>query len=378
MLALVLIAVAETEIATGASYEGMPTWPGAPAVTHVVVVVLVAPVVIRRLRPRLALALAVILLTTDLLLLGGTQSGVGFVLLVIVLYSGAAHIRPAWPSLAAAAVLLVVVATRPGAITGVGDLVFFLGLNSIAVVLGHAVRLRHAQIERLTQQQEELRRLHGAEVAAATAAERAAIAGELHDIVAHAISVVVIHAQAGTRMLPDEPERAADTLRTIESSGRAALVELRRLLTVLDGGEQSEAMAPTPSVANLQDVVDRLRSAGLVVQLTQDDLPPLPAATELAIHRTVQEALTNALKHAPGRPVQVRIRRDDEGGRVEVTVENPAGGVPTAVQGSARGLIGMRERLTLVGGTLSTGAEDGRFVVRASVPLESSPARRIA
>ncbi|WP_375400468.1 sensor histidine kinase [uncultured Amnibacterium sp.] len=373
LLGCAMIAVAEIEIATGATYEHVPVWPGPRAVTSVAVVVLIAPVVLRRVRPRLALALLSALLASVLLLLGDVQSGVAFVLLVVILYSGAAHIRRAWPSLTAAAVLVVVVGTRPGAITGVGDLVFFAGLTALAIVLGRAVRLRHEQIDRLTRQEQELRRLHAAEVAAATAAERAAIAGELHDIVAHAISIVVIEAQVGRRMLPDEPGRASEALRTIESSGRAALTELRRLLTVLDGGEQADATAPTPSVANLADVVDRLRAVGLAVDVGQDELPPLPAATELAIHRTVQEALTNSLKHAPGKPVRVRIRRDDEHGQVEVTVQNAAGDQAGAVPGSARGLIGMRERLRLVGGTLTTGPQGAEFVVRATVPLDAVP-----
>jgi signal transduction histidine kinase len=185
----------------------------------------------------------------------------------------------------------------------------------------------------------------------------------------------VIQAQVGKRAVDRDPERARDALGTIEDTGRAALVELRRLLTVLaSGGDADEPTAPTPSVANLADVVDRLRAAGLEIQLDQDPLPALPAATELAIHRTVQEALTNALKHAPGRPVRVRIRADAEHDRAEITVENPVAERSGIVPGSARGLIGMRERLELVGGTLATGADGGVFTVRAVVPLDRATA----
>jgi signal transduction histidine kinase len=344
-------------------------------VTGVVVVLLVAPILLRRIRPLLGLVLGTALLTADLIVLGGTESGAGFVLLVVLLYSGAAHLDRPWPSLVAAVVLLAAVITRPGALTGVGDVVFFLGLTVLALLLGRAVRLRQRQIAVLHRQREELERLHAVEVAAATAAERAAIARELHDIVAHAVSIVVIQAQVGGRAVDRDPARAREALRTIEDTGRAALVELRRLLTVLaPGGSADEPTAPTPSVANLADVVERMRSAGLDVDLEQDPLPALPAATELAIHRTVQEALTNALKHAPGRPVRVRIRADEAHDRVDITVENPLGDPSGTVPGSARGLIGMRERLALVGGTLATGAAGGAFTVHATVPLQPATA----
>lgn len=372
LLATAIVAVAEVEIATGATYGHEPVWPGPPAITRILVALLAVPVLLRRLRPRVALVAGSALLLVDALALGGTQSGVGFVFLAVLLYSAAAHIRLLWPTLAAAAVLLLAIGTRPGAVQGVGDLVFFLGMSALPIVLGRAVQLHLRQVAVLERQREELVRLHAAEVAAATAAERAAIARELHDIVAHAVSVVVIQAQAGARILRADPDRTEAALASIEASGRDALTELRRLLSVLTAGADGDAAtAPAPRIADIAALVERMRDAGLEVDLAQEPVPPLAAAAELAVHRTVQESLTNALKHAPGRPVSVRISA--EGGDVAVVVRNPVPPTRTAssLPSTARGLIGMRERIALVGGVLATGVVDGVFTVDARVPSEA-------
>jgi signal transduction histidine kinase len=203
---------------------------------------------------------------------------------------------------------------------------------------------------------------------AAAAEERARIARELHDIVAHRVSTVVIQAEAGL-MTADEPERTRDALAAIRDSGRQALGELRRLLGLLQEGPDGAPVAPQPGLGGLEELVTGARGAGLDVALRVDgDLSDLPPSTDLAAFRIVQEALTNALRHART-PTGVRLDR----ARSELTVEvrNALAPGDTAFAGGAgHGLAGMRERVRVFGGTLAAGPDGGDFVVRAVLPID--------
>ena len=203
----------------------------------------------------------------------------------------------------------------------------------------------------------------------AIAEEQARIARELHDIVAHSVSIMVVQAGAARRLIAGSPGRAAEALQTVEESGRQALSELRQLLGVLSEDSQEAALAPQPGLAQLDVLVERLRQTGFAVELTREGAgEAVPPGLELAGYRVVQEALTNALKHAGGAPTRVVVRFAD--GRLELEVRNARGPAASDAQGAGRGLVGMRQRVAVYGGDLEAGPlPDGGFAVRARLPL---------
>jgi signal transduction histidine kinase len=202
----------------------------------------------------------------------------------------------------------------------------------------------------------------------AVAGERARIARELHDVVAHSVSVMVVQAQAGPRLLADL-EQAKSSFRSIETTGREALVELRRLLGVLRSGDEHAATAPQPGLGALDALVEQVRQAGLRVDLRIEGEPAqLPAGVDLSAYRIVQEALTNTLKHAGSAEAEVIVRYGSA--TLELEILDNGVGPHTRVNGSGHGLVGMRERVALYGGLLETGNRNGHgFAVRARLPL---------
>jgi signal transduction histidine kinase len=205
---------------------------------------------------------------------------------------------------------------------------------------------------------------------AAVAAERGRIARELHDVVAHSMSVMVVQAGAARSVLRHDLDEAERALSSIEESGRVGLAEMRRLLAA--DGEGSASLAPQPGLEHLDELLDRMRTTGLAVELVREGSPrSLPPGMDLSAYRIVQEALTNALKHGgDGTHARVLLRYEDQAIQVEVTDDGR--GPPAAIDGSGRGLIGLRERVTLFGGELSSGARPGGgFVVHARIPLDN-------
>ena len=205
----------------------------------------------------------------------------------------------------------------------------------------------------------------------AVAEERARIARELHDVVAHSVSVMVVQAQAGTRLL-DEPERLRGAFSSIEASGREALVELRRLLGILRTDDEQLAIGPQPGLDSLEALVEQVREAGLPVELRVEGEPvQLPPGVDLSAYRIVQEALTNALKHAGQAEAEVVVRYRASSLELEVVDNGAAAAATVSGSGSGHGLIGMRERVALCGGVLEAGARNGHgYAVRARLPLE--------
>lgn len=203
----------------------------------------------------------------------------------------------------------------------------------------------------------------------AIAEEQARIARELHDIVAHSVSIMVVQAGAARRLVAGSPDRAAEALRTVEDSGREALTELRQLLGVLSEQSAEAALAPQPGLAQLDVLVDRLRQTGFAVDLRREGTPrPLPPGLELAAYRVIQEALTNALRHAGGAPTRVLVAFVD--GRLDLEVRNVRGQAAAAAEGAGRGIVGMRQRVAVYGGELEAGPlPEGGFAVRARLPL---------
>jgi signal transduction histidine kinase len=230
------------------------------------------------------------------------------------------------------------------------------------LVRTHAVQ--SARLADLTRQLVEEQR-HVAERAVAD--ERRRIARELHDVIAHSVSVMVVQAGAARELLGRDQAGVADSLDEIQRSGRAALGETGRLLGLLREPEQSE-VAPQPTAADIPRLVEGFRGSGLDVQLELDgSTVGLPAGLDLSLFRIVEEGLTNALKHTPGAVVVVRYRRAAD--RVEVDLASGSGGTPRLASGG-HGLVGMRERVAVFGGSLTAGpTPDGGFLVQARMPL---------
>ncbi|MFD4605031.1 sensor histidine kinase [Streptomyces sp. NPDC058464] len=223
-------------------------------------------------------------------------------------------------------------------------------------------RMRLAEVER--RQAEALR--------SAVEHERARIARELHDVVTHNVSVMVIQAGAARKIMDSSPEQAREALLAVEAGGRTAMGELRQVMGLLtmDDPEETE-LEPQPGLERLGPLVDRTRGTGTPVELSvSGTVRPLPGGVELAAYRVVQEALTNALKHASGSRAVVRVDYGEDELRVEVADSGGTPG-PAAATGNGRGLIGLRERLAVHGGTLSNGPRPlGGYRVRARIPLE--------
>lgn len=232
---------------------------------------------------------------------------------------------------------------------------------------GDAVRGLEERSRRLERERELVTQVAAAE-------EQARIARELHDIVAHSVSIMVVQAGAARRLIAGSPARAAEALQTVEESGRTALAELRQLLGVLSEQSEEAALAPQPGLAQLDTLVERLRQTGFAVDLRREGTPrPAQPGLELAAYRVIQEALTNALKHAGGAPTRVLVRFADGG--LELEVRNARGRAAPDAEGAGRGLAGMRQRVAVYGGDLDAGPlPDGGFAVRVRLPLAGEEA----
>jgi signal transduction histidine kinase len=242
-------------------------------------------------------------------------------------------------------------------------------LLSVVVVwlLAWSMRTRRLYVDSLEDRAvtAERERDHLARIAVAE--ERARIARELHDMVAHSLSVMIVHADGATLALDKAPDRAREALRTVSDTGRGALVEMRHLVTVLRSNDDGTEDARTSVTTTL----DRARAAGLSVRAEiSGDPAAVPAGVELAAFRIVQESVTNALKHAgPGASAALRLAYSPAGVEIDFR-DNGTGGVDS---GGGHGLIGMRERVALYGGSITAGTDPaGGWRVTASIPVESS------
>ena len=216
------------------------------------------------------------------------------------------------------------------------------------------------------------------ETAARTAvdAERADIARELHDIVSHNVSVMVVQASAAREVFAAQPAEAAAALRAVEEAGRETMAELRHLLGVLaPAADGSDELAPQPSLSRLSPLIDRVAFAGLPVEVRISGEPrPLPPGVDLTAYRIIQEALTNALKHGDGSRAEVTVRYAPHQLRVEVLNSGPSvlsgGRPPAGPDAEGRGLLGLRQRVAVYGGDLDARRRlGGGFRVRAKIPL---------
>ncbi|MBR7838714.1 sensor histidine kinase [Actinospica durhamensis] len=253
---------------------------------------------------------------------------------------------------------------------------FFCAPMIIAWVMGDSMQYRRAYYLDLEEKARrlELERDQQAQIAAAT--ERARIARELHDVVAHNVSVMVVQAEGAAYAMDTAPENTRKALGAIAETGRSALVEMRRLLGVLRTQDGAAERAPQPGVGQLEDLLEQVRSSGLPVELTVDGIPvELRQGVALAAYRIVQESLTNARKHG-GTAVSASVGMYYGERELRLVVQDDGRGVEALTDGQGSGLTGMRERVAMFGGALSAGPlEVGRgFRVEARLPYESAAA----
>lgn len=331
----------------------------------------IVPLAWRRRLPLVVVVVVVAAATIQSFTVGDWPSFQVFVALVIALYSAAAHCDRRG-ALAGAAVTATGVAGNQIAQIVDGESLsdvpgpwILLGAVWIG---GRALRRRQLVAERLAEYALALDRRREEDARHAVTEERSRIARELHDIVAHAISVIVVQAQAAQRVLEGEQTSARESLTAIEDTGRNALVEMRRLLDMLRKDGIDPDLAPQPNLEHLGALVAQVRDTGVDVDLrVEGDRRLLPAGVELTAFRIVQEALTNAVKHAGPARARVTIRyRPDV---LEVEVVDDGRGATAKPASAGHGLIGMRERAAIVGGVVEAGsASESGFAVRALLP----------
>ncbi len=275
------------------------------------------------------------------------------------MYAFAVWARPRWFGIGLVAIALGGLATIPADPSAYKTTVQFVVVSTVVILLVHRLV---GDRERRMRMAERERELAGRE---AVVEERARIARELHDVIAHHVSMIVLQAGAERRVL-DESDSSREVLETIERTGRSALAETRRLLGMLRS-EEDDPLAPQPRLRDVPLLIGQVREAGLPVELDiEGTQPELPAGIELSAYRIVQEALTNALKYAGDAHARVRIAYRPESIEIEVSDDGP--GQPAAAGG--HGLVGMRERVALYGGRFTAGrGETGGFTVQVTLPV---------
>jgi signal transduction histidine kinase len=266
--------------------------------------------------------------------------------------------------------LVIIVYKIPGAQTA-SDFIFIPLRFAATWVAGYAVRVRSAQAEAAEVRATHAERDREAAARVAVAEERSRIARELHDIVAHAVSVMVLQVGAVRHKLPAALAEASDALKGVERTGRTALTEMRHLLAAMRPDGDEAEFTPQPGLDGLDSLVDQIGRAGLPVRLHVDGSPfPLPRAIELSAYRIVQEGLTNALKHARATRADVTVRYEPTGLQIEVRDDGEGG---STSDGLGHGLVGVRERVKIYGGEMNAGtATGGGFVLSTRLPINGN------
>ena len=291
---------------------------------------------------------------------------------LVTAYTAAAHLRP---RLATAALACLYAAIAVSALHGPSGLLWGGILVGGAALAGFALRDRRRHVSQLAELAHQLELARDENARAAVAGERARIARELHDVVAHSVSVMVVQAGAAEEVLGADPGKAREPLRSVQDTGRQALVELRRLLGVLRTDRSEAALAPQPGLDQVGGLAAQVQGAGVAVELCVDgDRDGIPAGVDLAAYRIVQEALTNVLKHATASHAVVRVGYRPDAIELEVLDDGhgPLGAGHDGA-GTGQGLIGMRERASLYGGVVEARPRaEGGFAVRARLPVRSA------
>lgn len=250
--------------------------------------------------------------------------------------------------------------------------IFWIGsFVAVSWTIGVVLSRRGAQARELAERAKRLEHEHIEAAERAVAEERQRIARELHDVIAHSVSVMTVQAGAVRRLLHPEQEKERQALETVEATGRQALTEMRRLVGLLREQGAMPEFSPQPGMGTIESLLDGVRAAGLPVELEVDGAPQeLPPGVDLAAYRVVQEALTNALKYGGTAHAWVAVHWRDGELELEISNDGSSGGDGS---GGGHGLAGMRERVSLYGGAIESGPRDGGgYVVRARLPLEEA------
>ena len=372
-LAVILLVAAEIEMLSIGVERG-PLW-----LNMLVVAGYTVPFAWRHQRPLLAAGVSIgCIVLLSVTLTDATDYFLPFLSAMIAAYGAGAY-ADGWPTVAALAGvvggILTVSAFQPDPV--VGDFVFPASFGTIMWLAGRAVRTRTRLTEALHEETVREQEARAQETQRAAAEERRRIAREMHDVVAHSVSVMVVQAGGARRILEREPERAVAAAEQIERTGREALAEMRRLLGVLHAEAEEHERAPQPTMGGVEALVERARAAGLPVELHQEGEPrSLPAGLDLAAYRVVQEGLTNAIKHSGGAATEVHVRWSERTLELEIADRGPGPAGERSDTVGGHGLVGMRERVKLYGGELQAGRRrGGGFRVRAKLPLVSEDAQ---
>ena len=345
----------------------------APRLEAVAALFTTIPIALRRYRPLGVLAVTV---TAETLILVFSRDSPVPLGVIVALYTVGAYCERRVSIRAAALVALPItvgqiVNNGPHA----GRVIPELAVFAIAWVIGDNVRTRRAYLAELEARAERLEREREEKADRAVVEERARIARELHDVIAHNVSVMVVQAAAGEDVFDEDPGKARESLAAVASTGRAALTELRRLLGVIraDDDRGEPAYMPQPGIEYLDELVRQVRETGLGVELSVlGEARPVPEGVGLCAYRIVQEALTNTLKHAHASTAQVQLRYVADALELQV-LDDGRGLSSVNGEASGQGLIGMRERVALFGGELTAGPRSGPgYEVRARLPLEEA------
>jgi signal transduction histidine kinase len=339
-----------------------PRW-----VSVVAAILIAGPIAVRRKLPVPALAVSggasVVALASGVIPIVATGAPVSAVAIVLYLVASGTPRRRSLPALVACLAASPVLVMFDRYVLGRGeawdDTLFGVSFAWLVLVTGWTLGFAARQ-----------QRRHAGEAAArqterAVAEERLRIARELHDIVAHSMSVIAVKAGIGNHVAEQRPAEAREALRVIEATSRGSLTEMRHLLGVLRSEVDSPELAPAPSPAGIPALVERARSAGVTVSLSLDDTDGLPEGVGLSVYRIVQEALTNVVRHAAPAHCAVTMAVAEDEVRVEVVDD----GKRVTLHGSGHGLIGMRERVAVFGGTFEAGPRaEGGWAVSAVLP----------
>jgi signal transduction histidine kinase len=337
----------------------------------VTIVAAAGPIAIRRVNPLGALVIGCVAIFVHIV--ANWPEGSSPMALLLLTYTVAAWDTPRRAAVGLGAVYATLVllgfADTPGLDTlgVVGNIAFF----TVGWTVGIALRARRQTLEARVREAEERANVERQSAARAIAEERLRIAQELHDVVAHSMSVIAVQAGVGAHVLADHPDQARTALEAISATSRGTLTEMRRLLGVLRDGDGERSHAPAPGVADVPQLVEDVRAAGVPVTLTMTGSTDcVNAGVELSAYRVVQEALTNVIKHA-GNPTHVDVTVGYEPGSlaVEVVDDGRGAAAPNGLNGSHHGLLGMRERVEVWGGELAVGPIDGGgYRVAARLP----------
>jgi signal transduction histidine kinase len=350
---------------------------GAAAVTIVAAVLFPATLALRSLNPAAMAGTAAFVLLTQSMLGGRLTTTLTIAFASMLIAFSVGLLLPRRRGVAWAAVLLLAawfdrLVTQSPDFGLLSDFAFTLVIAVGAPFLaGAALRDRRERTEQLECLNRELEDQREQQAQLAAQEERARIAREMHDVVAHSVSLMVVQAGAARQLLDRDPQQSREALLSVESVGRQALGELRRSLGMLRNGDDEAELAPQPGTKRLPELLEQARDVGLDVTLETDGHPvALSPGVDLAVYRIVQEALTNTVKHASASTATVRLSwKPDE---LDLSVVDDGVGPPSATPSGGHGLVGMSERVMAYGGTLETGAASGGgFAVRARIPLAS-------